>query len=101
LRSTASRHFPAFFLVLSLTLLFATSPAHGFSEDDTAVAKKPAAEAPAPPPPADVTTDGSVDVGGQHILYSAIAGTISVGATDEQDAQLGADGKPLPDTDAA
>jgi hypothetical protein len=99
LRSTASRHFPAFFLVLSLTLLSATSPALGSSEDDAAAAKKPTAEAPAPP--ADVTTDGSVDIGGQHILYSAIAGTITVGATDEQDAQLGADGKPLPDTDAA
>ena len=42
-----------------------------------------------------------MDVGGQHILYNAIAGIITVGATDEQDAQLGADGKPLPDTDAA
>jgi carboxypeptidase C (cathepsin A) len=42
-----------------------------------------------------------VDVGGQHILYDAVAGTITVGATDGEDAQLGADGKPLPDTDAA
>jgi carboxypeptidase C (cathepsin A) len=101
LRSTASRYFPAFFLAISVTLLSLASPALGFSDDDTPAAKKPAAEATAPPPPADVTTEGSVVVGGQHILYNAIAGIITVGATDEQDAQLGADGKPLPDTDAA
>ena len=33
-------------------------------------------------------------VAGQHIAYTAIAGTITVGATDAQDAQLGLDGKP-------
>ena len=48
-----------------------------------------------------VTTQGSVDAGGQHILYDAIAGTITVGATNEQDAQLGTDGKPQPDTNLA
>ena len=48
-----------------------------------------------------VTTQGSVDAGGQHILYDAIAGTITVGATNEQDAQLGVDGKPMPDTNLA
>ena len=45
-------------------------------------------------PPAEVTTEGTIDVGGQHIAYDAIAGTITVGATDTQDAQLGLDGKP-------
>jgi len=44
----------------------------------------------------DSTTQGSVTVGGQQIAYTAIAGTITVGSTDEQDAQLGADGKPQP-----
>ena len=48
-----------------------------------------------------VTTQGAVDAGGQHILYDAIAGTITVGATNEQDAQLGTDGKPQPDTNLA
>lgn len=48
-----------------------------------------------------VTTQGEIDAGGQHILYNAVAGTITVGATDAQDAQLGPDGKPLPDTDLA
>jgi carboxypeptidase C (cathepsin A) len=45
-------------------------------------------------PPAEVTTQGGVDVAGQHIAYTAIAGTLTVGSTDVQDAQLGLDGKP-------
>lgn len=48
-----------------------------------------------------VTTQGTLDAGGQHLLYEAVAGTITVGATSEQDAQLGTDGKPLPDTNLA
>lgn len=48
-----------------------------------------------------VTTQGAVDAGGQHILYDAIAGTITVGATNAQDAQLSVDGKPQPDTNLA
>ena len=45
-------------------------------------------------PPGDSTTQGTVDAGGQHIAYTAIAGTLTVGATDIEDAQLGMDGKP-------
>jgi carboxypeptidase C (cathepsin A) len=45
-------------------------------------------------PPPDSTTEGSIEAGGQHIAYTAIAGTITVGATDAQDEQLGPDGKP-------
>jgi carboxypeptidase C (cathepsin A) len=41
-----------------------------------------------------VTTQGAIDAAGQHIAYTAIAGTLTVGATDMQDAQLGLDGKP-------
>ncbi|MEI9969373.1 MAG: peptidase S10 [Terracidiphilus sp.] len=52
-------------------------------------------------PPADSTTQGLVDVGGQHIAYTAVAGTITVGSTDDQDAQLGADGKPQPGSELA
>jgi carboxypeptidase C (cathepsin A) len=51
--------------------------------------------------PADVTTEGTVNANGQHIAYTAIAGTITVGATDDQDAQLGPDGRPLPGTQLA
>src|SRR6202012_2326019 len=56
------------------------------------------AEKPSEKPVQEVTTQGTLDAGGQHVLYNAVAGTITVGATEEQDAQLGPDGKPLPDT---
>jgi carboxypeptidase C (cathepsin A) len=46
----------------------------------------------------DSTPEGSVTVGGQVIAYKAVAGTITVGATDPQDATIGFDGRPLPDS---
>jgi carboxypeptidase C (cathepsin A) len=49
-------------------------------------------------PPVDSTTDGSVTVGGQAIAYTAVAGTLTVGSSDGQDAMLGLDGKILPDS---
>jgi carboxypeptidase C (cathepsin A) len=49
-------------------------------------------------PPADSTTEGSVTVGGEKIAYRAVAGTLTVGSTDSQDAMLGMDGKMLPDS---
>jgi carboxypeptidase C (cathepsin A) len=48
-------------------------------------------------PAADSTTEGSVTVGGEKIAYRAVAGTLTVGSTDSQDAMLGMDGKMLPD----
>ena len=48
-------------------------------------------------PQADSLTDGTVSVDGQTIAYTAIAGTLTVGATNAQDAMLGLDGKLLPD----
>ncbi len=48
-------------------------------------------------PPVEVTTPGSVN----GISYNAVVGTLTVGATDTQDAQLGADGKPLPGSQLA
>jgi len=69
--------------------------------DDEKTAKKPDSTEKAPAPPADVTTPGSVDIGGQHILYNTTVGMITVGATDPQDAQLGVDGKPLPGSQLA
>src|ERR1700733_13420876 len=47
---------------------------------------------------ADSTTEGSVTVGGQAIAYTAVAGTLTVGSSDGQDAMLGLDGKMLPDS---
>jgi carboxypeptidase C (cathepsin A) len=54
-------------------------------------------ETPTPAPAADSTTESTVTVGGQVIAYKAIAGTITVGSTDEQDATLDLEGKQLPD----
>ena len=48
--------------------------------------------------PVDSVTEGTVKVGGETIAYRAVAGTITVGGTDAQDATLGFDGKPLPDS---
>lgn len=52
-------------------------------------------------PPSEVTTPGGIDVGGQHILYNATTGILTVGGSDAQDAQLGMDGKPLPGSQLA
>jgi len=48
-------------------------------------------------PPPDSITENTVTVGGQRILYQAVAGTITVGATDAYDAMLGLDGQLLSD----
>jgi carboxypeptidase C (cathepsin A) len=68
-------------------------------DDDKPKSENKPAEKPAPV--TEVTTQGSVDAGGQHILYNAIAGTITVGANDTEDAQLGVDGKPEPGSQLA
>lgn len=62
-------------------------------------ADKSSPAAPAANPLADTGhSTGTVTVEGQKIAYDAVAGTITVGATDAQDAALGPDGKPLPGT---
>ena len=76
-------------------------PAAVHAIDDTPAAKAPAPEKTPEPPVADVITQGSVDVKGQHILYTATVGIITVGANDTQDGQLGMDGKPLPGSELA
>ena len=63
----------------------------------TTVAVEPEKKAAALP--ADSTTDGSVAVeGGKAIAYKAVAGMLTVGSSDKQDAMLGLDGKYLPDS---
>jgi carboxypeptidase C (cathepsin A) len=74
------------------------------ADDDSPAAKsdtKSADKAAEKTPPAEVTTQGSVTVGGQAIAYSAVAGTLTVGATDVEDAQIGLDGKPEPGSQLA
>ena len=46
----------------------------------------------------DSITEGTVTVGGQAVAYRAVAGTITVGATDAQDATLAFDRNLLPDS---
>jgi carboxypeptidase C (cathepsin A) len=76
----------------------------GGAQDKTPAAKDQkvvvtgAPVAAAPTPTADSTTEGTVTVGGQAIAYRAVAGTITVGSNDNQDATLGFDGKLLPDS---
>ncbi len=76
-------------------------PAATNAAEDAPATKSPAAEKAPEVPAADVTTQGSVDVKGQHILYTATVGIITVGANDTQDGQLGMDGKPLPGSELA
>ncbi|HEY0758327.1 MAG TPA: peptidase S10 [Acidisarcina sp.] len=83
-----------------LVLALFISPASLKAADEAAEKTSEKEKKPAPPIP-DSTTHGTVDVGGQHILYTAVAGTIVVGATDDQDAELDAEGKPRPDSEAA
>ena len=89
-------------LAASLLLL----PSLLSADDETPAAKPATADKPTDKgtekaPPADATTQGTVDVGGRRIAYSAVAGTITVGSTDVQDAQLGPDGKPQPGSQLA
>ena len=82
------------------------APTFVLAQDDTSAAKSAANDKASDKtaektPPADSTTQGSVDVVGQHIAYTAVAGTLTVGASDVQDAQLGLDGKPQPGSQLA
>jgi carboxypeptidase C (cathepsin A) len=81
--------------VLFASVALVAAPAFVFAEDEKPkAADKTSDKTSEKPLPAEVSTQGSIDVAGQHIAYTAIAGTITVGATDVQDAQLGPDGKP-------
>lgn len=85
----------AAFLGLALSGLIAAAPLAFAQDKDKPEAKKDADTKPAVS--VDSTTEGSVTVGGQAIAYRAVAGTLTVGATDYQDSQLGLDGKLLAD----
>ena len=80
-------------------LLFASSSLaqdhHADKTTTTTAASEPAQPTATTP---DSITEGSVTAGGKAIAYKAVAGLITVGATDQQDAMLGLDGKLLPDS---
>jgi len=89
--------FPA--AMLAVSMFFA--PVLLRADDETPAAKSATADKASSPdknpekaPPVEVTTQGTVTVAGEKIAYTAIAGTLTVGSTDAQDAQLGLDGKP-------
>jgi carboxypeptidase C (cathepsin A) len=66
--------------------------------DKTITTTTPAADAKPSALPPDSTTEGSVTVEGKTIAYKAVAGLITVGATDTQDAMLSLEGKVLADS---
>ncbi len=72
--------------------------ASGDSRDSKDPAQKTAADPSPDAVPADSTTDGAVTVAGQRISYRAVAGILTVGATDTEDASLGFDGRLLPNS---
>jgi carboxypeptidase C (cathepsin A) len=87
--------------LLALALAAAVSmPALAADKDKAKVPAKPAAET-TPPSPTESTTQGMLSAGSEHIAYTAIAGTLTVGATEEEDSQLGPDGKPVPGSPAS
>jgi carboxypeptidase C (cathepsin A) len=96
-------HLPRVSAAIVAASLFFT-PAFVRADDDKPADKpadKNADKSTEKAPPADSTTQGTVEVGGQKIAYTAIAGTLVVGSTDAQDAQLGLDGKPQPGSQLA
>jgi len=64
-------------------------------KESGAATSNSAAQTVAPP---DSTTEGTITIGGQAVAYQAVAGTITVGATEAQDATLAPNGSVLPDS---
>jgi carboxypeptidase C (cathepsin A) len=79
----------------------ALTPRTQADEDVPATKTSSTEKTPEKPAPTESTTPGAIDVNGQHIVYTAIAGTLTVGSTDGQDSQLGMDGKPEPGSELA
>jgi len=78
-------------LAAVLAALLAAPLAIAQDKGSPAPPKEPASMAEA-----DSVTEGSVTVEGKAIAYRAVAGTLTVGSNDTQDAMLGLDGKYLP-----
>ncbi len=97
-----ARQFSSVLVAGALTLALLSAGALGQSsksatgKDDQPAAPALSATRQGPEQFAPSKTEGTVEVEGKTIAYTAIAGTLTVGATDEQDAMIGTDGKPLP-----
>jgi carboxypeptidase C (cathepsin A) len=85
-------------VIFSLLVVFTTASSLKSSAADDKKEEKPADPASNLAQQADSTTEGTVTVNGQAIAYTAVAGTLTVGATNSEDAMLGLDGKWLPDS---
>ena len=89
---TIARHWrPYAAATLAAVIAVATATPAVVAQTPAVVAQTPAFARP------DSITEGAVTVNGQAIEYRAVAGTLTVGATDPQDATLGLDGQLLPD----
>jgi carboxypeptidase C (cathepsin A) len=64
-------------------------------KDSGSASSAPSGQTVAPP---DSITEGTVSIGGQAVAYRAVAGTITVGATEAEDATLAPNGALLPDS---
>ena len=85
-------------ILLAAVFCATSSAALAQAKPDEKPEDKAASAAPSTVAAPDSVTEASVTVGGQNIAYKAVAGTLTVGATDAQDATLGFDGKLLPDS---
>jgi carboxypeptidase C (cathepsin A) len=84
--------------VLSSTVLIASAEDKKSGKDEKIVVSGTPAEKDSAVVQ-DSITEGSVTLAaGGTVNYRAVAGTLTVGATDQQDATLGLDGKLLPDS---
>jgi len=90
----------SFAVLLTASALLAT-PIVVCAEDEKPKSEKASEKAAERLAPTEVTTQGGIDLAGQHLLYTAVAGTLIVGATDSQDTQLAGDGKPQPGSQLA
>jgi carboxypeptidase C (cathepsin A) len=85
------------FLTLTLAALLSASTASLAQDKPEEKPDRAGTSASQPIVEPDSVTEGSVTIGGQAVNYKAVAGTITVGATDGEDATIGLDGKILPE----
>ena len=63
-----------------------------FAQDKSEPKREAEVRSSVPTPPPDSVTESTITVEGQSIAYKAVAGTLTVGSNDVQDANLGLDG---------
>src|SRR5579859_144371 len=91
----ALRGFAAVSVPIAITVAFCSAAAQDKPKDAGSAPAALSAQTVAPP---DSITDGTVNIGGQAVAYRAVAGTITVGSTEAQDATLAPNGSLLPDS---